>query len=155
MTGLGPHVTPISLRNPHVWLGSRCIQSQGSFRSYRLYLAAREIFKSVILATQPWETCAQQSGHRPAHHWANPRTSQSGQRLVVCPTLWTQWRTYHYQILPGAWRHIFFDVGFIIHTTKVVLLRVKILDRVHVDYSTASWGWNVHSSRCFLSTKLR
>ena len=69
--------------------------------------------------------------HRPAHLWASPRTGWSGQRSSFCPTPWTQWRTYHCQILPGAWHHIFHDVGFSIHTTWVVLLRVRVLDCVN------------------------
>ena len=47
-----------------------------------------------------------------------------------------------------------YDVGFIIHTTKVVLLKVKLPDFVHIDSNTGGSGAIVHSSRCYLSTRL-
>ena len=39
-----------------------------------------------------------------------------------------------YYLAPGV--TFIHDVGFIIHTTKAVLLRVKVLDFVHIDTNT-------------------
>merc|ERR1712179_760523 len=68
-----------------------------------------------------------------------PLFGQRGEHIIV-----------RYHLAPGV--TFFHDVGFTIHTTRVVLLRVKVLDRVHIYHSTTVRGEYVHSSRCFLST---
>ena len=62
-------------------------------------------------------------------------------------------------LLEYTWRlasPFFHDVAFIIHTTKVVLLKMKHSFIVHIDtnYDTAGSGENLHNSSCILSNAL-
>ena len=47
-----------------------------------------------------------------------------------------------------------YDVGFIIHTTKVVLLKHFCIVHIDTNYDTAGSGENLHNSSCILSNAL-
>jgi len=70
----------------------------------------------------------------------------------VQPSGQTRGNNFRKYLAPGV--TFFCDVGFIIHTTKVVFLKVKLPDFVHIDSNTGGSDAIVHSSRCYLSTRL-
>ena len=102
---------------------------------------SQKLFGKRLKLQETLCTICRSGVHSRGHHDGHQPVQPSGQTRGV--------RKY---LAPGV--AFFNDVGFIIHTTKVVLLKVKLPDFIHFDSNTGGSDAIVHSSRCYLSTRL-